>query len=821
VAALLAVFSLPASAQEALSIHNAQLSVHVRAQDGSYEIRLQGSERPALVARVGAQVDHRWLVSSEYPRHQAAASSFNSPLGPGHQLAVTFTGLATKPDLVCILRLYDERPFGEVQVKVRNGAPGGVSVQAIRLVDAIGEPRVDLGGPEAADRVMSDSFSEDPTMKIADLADAPSGMHRGVRSQLVYNQESKQSLLLAALTSERFLTILRLHVEKPAAGSVRIGSYVVDSTGTTEIQKERDLEDAPPEQQIELSLEVPPGNELASERLVFAAGSDYFSELNAYAEAVRILHHARVGGKNLMGWWSWTAFYSGITEGVALTNARWLAEHLKALGYEFFHVDEGYQYARGEYLTPNATQFPHGMRSLGQEVCRLGLKLGIWTAPFEVSGRSWVYEHHKDWLVHDAHGKPIQIGFVGRSTTDPLFVLDTTHPGAQEYLRQTYRTLTREWGVRYIKLDFMDSSAIEGYYHRPGTTALEAQRTGLEVIRKAVGEDVLLDKDGSPMLNPVGLVDEGRISVDTGHSFAASKEAAPNIAARYYMNGNFYRNDPDAFTVSQQLIPQQEWHQARVPVSLDEAQVSIVLAAVSGGMFEIGDDLPTLAADPDRLALVENPELLCMARLTRAAVPLDLMTFRPEDEMPSIFFLQEDRRQAMLAVFNWTEQPRSHRFTLADLKLPGDHAFKVTDALDPDRAVDFNGEKLVLDNQPSHSVRLIKIVDGSVPAAAPSVTIQVPAAAEAGESLKLSATADPGGVPALSYQWDFGDGTSENGAVVSHTYTRAGEYTVELKAEGVDGIGAEKKSAISVRGWVKTHFNLQQNRRYKEIDSRE
>lgn len=815
-AVLLAVASLPALAQESSSINNAQLSVRVRAQDGAYEIRLQGNERPVIVARVGAEVDHRWIASSEYPRHQAASSSFNGPLGTGHQLSVTFSGLSGKPDLVCILRVYDERPFGEVQVRLRNGAQGGVTVQAIRVLDAIGEPRIDLGGAEAADRVMSDAFSEDPAMKIADLGDAPGGMHRGVRSQLVYNQESKQSLLLAALTSDRFLTILRLKADKPAAGGVRIGSCVVDSTGTTEIMKERDLDHAPPEQQIELSLPVPPGKELASEHVAFAAGPDYFSQLNAYAEAIRVLHHARVGGENLIGWWSWTAFYAGITEGTAVTNARWLAAHLKTLGYEFYHIDEGYQYARGEYITPNATQFPHGMRSLGKEVCRLGLKFGIWTAPFEVSGRAWVYEHHKDWLVHDAHGKPIQIGFVARGTTDPLFVLDATHPGAQEYLRQTYRTLTREWGVRYIKLDFMDAACVEGYFHRPGTTALEAQRIGLEVIRKAVGEDVLLDKDGSPMLNPVGLVDEGRISVDTGHSFRASREAAPNIAARYYMNGNFYRSDPDAFTVAQQLIPQQEWHQDRVPATLDEAQVSIVLSAVSGGMFEIGDDLPTLGADLERLALVKNPELLKMARLARSSVPLDLMTFRSEDEIPGVFFLQEDARQSMLAVFNWTEQPRSHSFTLADLKLPGDHTFMLVNALDPDRAVDFDGQKLALENQPAHSVRLIKIVDASIPAAAPSVTAQIPATAEAGEGLKFSATADPAGVPALVYHWDFGDGTSENGAAVSHAYTKAGEYTVQLKVEGVDGVDGERKSTVSVKGWVKTQFNLPQNRRFEE-----
>ena len=80
-----------------------------------------------------------------------------------------------------------------------------------------------------------------------------------------------------------------------------------------------------------------------------------------------------------------------------------------------------------------------------------------------------MYQNHKEWLVHNAAGALIHIGYVTRKN-DPLYVLDTTHPGAQEYLRQTYTTL-RDWGVRFIKMDFMDDTAIEGSYFRPNTTA--------------------------------------------------------------------------------------------------------------------------------------------------------------------------------------------------------------------------------------------------------------------------------------------------------------------------------------------------------------
>src|SRR5258708_21501978 len=221
-----------------------------------------------------------------------------------------------------------------------------------------------------------------------------------------------------------------------------------------------------------------------------------------------------------------------------------------------------------------------------------------------------------------------------------------------------------------MKLDLMGDRDVEGFYYRPNATALEAQRIGLQVIRQAVGEQVLLDKDGSPMLNPVGIVDAGRISLDTGHTFEATKDAAPGVAARYYMNRNFFINDPDAFCVSTQIVPDQPWHGGKVPLPLDEPRASIALSAVSGGMYEIGDDLPALGTDPERLALVQNQDLIEMVKLGRASKPLDLMSYSPEDYQPSIFWVEEDRRQGMLTVFNWTDQRHSRSIEVSSLSLP-------------------------------------------------------------------------------------------------------------------------------------------------------
>ena len=172
---------------------------------------------------------------------------------------MSFTGLAGKPDLKYVLRLYDNLPFGDLQVSVTNTTHEEIRVQDIRVLDAIGsEHPVDLDGPQASDRVLSDSYSEDrPPLHIFDLGKEPpylgedefgkgySDQHLAVGSQLIYNQKSTFSLFLAALTSDRWLTILRLKISHNSSGEAQTAAYEVDSTGTTEIMKKESLREIP------------------------------------------------------------------------------------------------------------------------------------------------------------------------------------------------------------------------------------------------------------------------------------------------------------------------------------------------------------------------------------------------------------------------------------------------------------------------------------------------------------------------------------------------------------------------------------------------
>ena len=272
------------------------IGVSVNSANGAYTIFDPASKKPMFHAAVAAEIDHRWIRSSDYPHHSIRRESSSDELGSKDSITIANEGLANQPDLICSLHLHSAPDFVTITVMLKNTGTRGTTVQAIRSLEATGS--LDLGGSDADDRVLSDSFSEDrPGMVIHDLPDATNGMHRAVGSQMIYNRNSKRALFLGTLSSDKFLTILRLHVDKD-----HIASYEVDSTGTLELEKENSLQDSPPEDQIELSLPLGPGAELSSERLLISAGTDYLTQLENYGGLIRQLHHPRVVTPVPAGW---------------------------------------------------------------------------------------------------------------------------------------------------------------------------------------------------------------------------------------------------------------------------------------------------------------------------------------------------------------------------------------------------------------------------------------------------------------------------------------------------------------------------------------
>src|SRR4029077_17027048 len=134
---ILAASLLVAVRCPAQQLTNGALSVTVDGQNGAYQLGPMGSQS-VLQAGICALVNHTWLRPGSYPSHSVSESPFSDALGFGRQLTVTYSGLHDSPDLIYVVQLYSQSPYGTVQVRVRNATRKATSVQAIRSVEAMG-----------------------------------------------------------------------------------------------------------------------------------------------------------------------------------------------------------------------------------------------------------------------------------------------------------------------------------------------------------------------------------------------------------------------------------------------------------------------------------------------------------------------------------------------------------------------------------------------------------------------------------------------------------------------------------------------------------
>ena len=115
--------------------------------------------------------------------------------------------------------------------------------------------------------------------------------------------------------------------------------------------------------------------------------------------------------------------------------------------------------------------------------------------------------------------------------------------------------------------------------------------------------------------------------------------------------------------------------------------------------------------------------------------------------------------------------------------------------------------------QPPHSVRMLKLIDQSVPDAAPGFEVRAPEHLATGGTATFAARASSADDPIVRCHWNFGDGTSADGVRVKHAYTASGNYAVEVTAVGLNAQASHKTQQVAVDGAVSTRFDPSRNRR--------
>ncbi|MFJ3304974.1 glycoside hydrolase family 36 protein [Streptomyces sp. NPDC086549] len=258
-------------------------------------------------------------------------------------------------------------------------------------------------------------------------------------------------------------------------------------------------------------------------------------------------------------WCSWYEYFTAVTEDDIHENLR--AMETLDLPIDVVQIDDGYQSALGDWLTLSG-RF-RSREGIADAVRARGRRAGIWTAPFLVAPESALAAEHREWLVRDADGDPLR---AGRNWGHDLYALDTTHPAAAAYLSDVFATLRAE-GYDYFKVDFLYAGALEGVRHS-GADALTAYRSGIALIREAIGADAYLLGCGAPILPSIGLFDAMRVSPDTAphrrpeaddFSQPGQDPAEFTGAGRQWQHGRLWVNDPDCLMARPAVETRERW----------------------------------------------------------------------------------------------------------------------------------------------------------------------------------------------------------------------------------------------------------------------
>jgi alpha-galactosidase len=313
-----------------------------------------------------------------------------------------------------------------------------------------------------------------------------------------------------------------------------------------------------------------------SEREVF----DYWDELTG--SFGRITPQAAPAG----GWTSWYDYYEKVTEADVLCS---LASFKKlSLPVEIFQVDDGWQAAVGDWLEVKET-FPRGMAPLAEEISNAGFTPGLWLAPFVAEESSALFRDHRDWFLADEDGNPVVAGHNPFNWSGHSYALNIYHPGVRSYLGSVIRTVSREWGYRLLKLDFLYAAALKP---PPGKCRGAVMREAMLFLREAAGDTRIL-ACGVPLASAAGLVEYCRVGADVALRWedprlravgyperVSTINALRSTIGRHALDRRFFRNDPDVFIL-------RDWN---CRLSRREKQTLFLCNHIFGSLLFTSDD---------------------------------------------------------------------------------------------------------------------------------------------------------------------------------------------------------------------------------------
>ncbi len=269
-----------------------------------------------------------------------------------------------------------------------------------------------------------------------------------------------------------------------------------------------------------------------------------------------------------MGWSTWNTFALNINEKVIKDQADAIVSSgLKAAGYQYINIDDGYWNGRAEdgTLRINKDKFPNGMRVVADYIHSKGLKAGI-------------YSDAGDNTCGSGNKQPwgMGVGLAGHEDAD-------------------CKTYFIDWDYDFIKVDYCGGAHMgldeEAQYTKIGNA--------IKNVEKLKGKNIVFNicRWAYPGNWARKVADSWRTTGDINVSWRSLKSIVKeNLYIQAYTSGGHY-NDMDMLEIGRELTP-------------DEENLHMAYWCIASSPLLVGCDMTKIPAHS--LKLLKNRDLLAM-----------------------------------------------------------------------------------------------------------------------------------------------------------------------------------------------------------------
>jgi hypothetical protein len=416
-------------------------------------------------------------------------------------------------------------------------------------------------------------------------------------------------------------------------------------------------------------LLLKPGQSETLETLVIGYFEDARLGLEAYADALVKVYHIKLPPMPTV---HCTWYVDGASNEKALAERTLFTEkELKPFGLNVMQIDVGWQLGlntNGPSRVFNSHKpdgpYPSGMKKTADSIRASGMTAGIWLIPFAGTVSDPWYKDKHDWFAKRDDGSAFVTRWGGTC-------FDLTRRDTQEHLKGLIKTITQDWGYKYLKMDGLYTGAAINLNYvcdtwredeigavalsNPEITQIQMMRNSLDLVRKEAGNDCFILGCCAPQNMRsagavFGKVDAMRIGPDNGASWKSLLRGPDYGSWQYFLNGRVWYNDPDPLYV-------------RNTLSLEHARVITSFVTLSGQMNSSSEHYAQLK--PERLDMLKRT----MPSHQATARPVDLF----ENRTPRIWTVTdgvEEKRMDVVGLFNWASQSQDVAAKAEYLGLP-------------------------------------------------------------------------------------------------------------------------------------------------------